>query len=131
MLRDFLTPILQSLPDGSNIWFQQDGAPPHYSKLARDCVQEMFGDQWIGRGGPVEWPPRSPDLNPLDFFFWSHLKRTVYNNNPRNLIQLKENIIRECRTITEETLLNVESSCWRRMLLCKQNYGAHIEHLLR
>ncbi|GBM88486.1 hypothetical protein AVEN_269361-1 [Araneus ventricosus] len=25
-------------------------------------------DRWIGRGGPVLWPPRSPDLTPLDFF---------------------------------------------------------------
>ncbi|RLU17341.1 hypothetical protein DMN91_009574 [Ooceraea biroi] len=24
--------------------------------------------QWIGRGGHISWPARSPDLNPLDFF---------------------------------------------------------------
>jgi hypothetical protein len=23
--------------------------------------------RWIGTGGPIGWPPRSPDLNPLDF----------------------------------------------------------------
>ena len=27
-----------------------------------------FPDAWIGRGGPIPWPPRSPDLSPLDFF---------------------------------------------------------------
>ncbi|GBN28235.1 Ectonucleotide pyrophosphatase/phosphodiesterase family member 6 [Araneus ventricosus] len=33
---------------------------------------------WIGRCGPVAWPPYSSDLNPLDFFFWGHLKSLVY-----------------------------------------------------
>ncbi|GBL82217.1 hypothetical protein AVEN_252404-1 [Araneus ventricosus] len=34
--------------------------------------------RWIGRGGPVAWPPRSPVCNPLDFFFWGHMKSLVY-----------------------------------------------------
>ena len=25
---------------------------------------------WIGRGAPMVWPPRSPDLIPLHFFLW-------------------------------------------------------------
>jgi hypothetical protein len=33
------------------------------------CVRRWLGRQftghWIGRRDPVEWPPRSPDLNPL------------------------------------------------------------------
>ncbi|KAJ4449769.1 hypothetical protein ANN_01173 [Periplaneta americana] len=31
----------------------------------------LFKDEqhrWIGRGGPVQWPPRSPDLTPMLFF---------------------------------------------------------------
>lgn len=51
------------------IWFQHDGAPAHYSALVRDHLNRTFPGQWIGRGGPVRWPPRSPDLNPLDFFY--------------------------------------------------------------
>ncbi|GFX17010.1 hypothetical protein TNCV_2519861 [Trichonephila clavipes] len=34
--------------------------------------------RWIGRGVPIALPPRFPDLNPLDFFFWSHLKSLEY-----------------------------------------------------
>ena len=26
----------------------------------------------------VEWPPSSPDVNPLDYFFWDLLKTKVY-----------------------------------------------------
>ncbi|CAH2001904.1 unnamed protein product, partial [Acanthoscelides obtectus] len=38
----------------------------------------FYSERWIGRGGPVAWPPRSPDLNPLDFFVWGFLKEKVY-----------------------------------------------------
>jgi hypothetical protein len=34
--------------------------------------------RWIGRGGPIAWPPRSPDLTPLDIFLWGYVKNTVY-----------------------------------------------------
>jgi len=35
----------------------------------------------------VEWPPRSPDLSPLDYFLWGHLKR-VYKTKSRKLENL-------------------------------------------
>ena len=35
--------------------------------------------EWIGRGGPIPWPPKSPDLNPLDFCVWGYAKGLVYN----------------------------------------------------
>ncbi|KAJ8874158.1 hypothetical protein PR048_025000 [Dryococelus australis] len=37
-----------------------------------------FMFRWIGRGDPVPWPARSPDLSPLDCFFWCCLKDKVY-----------------------------------------------------
>ncbi|GBO41191.1 hypothetical protein AVEN_137026-1 [Araneus ventricosus] len=33
---------------------------------------------WICRGGPVQWPARSPDLPCLDFFCWGQMKTLVY-----------------------------------------------------
>jgi hypothetical protein len=51
------------------MWFQHDGAPPHYYRRVRQYLDKWRGDHWIGRGGSVAWPARSPDLTPLDFFF--------------------------------------------------------------
>ena len=45
----------------------QDRAPPHFSCFVTDVLNERFPDAWIGRGGPIPWPPRSPDLSPPDF----------------------------------------------------------------
>jgi hypothetical protein len=34
-------------------WFQQDGAPVHYSIQVREFVDQQFPGHWIGRRGPV------------------------------------------------------------------------------
>jgi hypothetical protein len=47
--------------------FEQDGAPPHFHRNVT-FLDETFPGRWVGRGGPTAWPPRSPDLTPLDFF---------------------------------------------------------------
>jgi len=52
----------------------QDGAPPHFSCFVTDVLNEIFPDTWIRRGVPIPWPPRSPDLSPLDFFLWGTLR---------------------------------------------------------
>jgi hypothetical protein len=49
------------------MWFMHDGAPPHFLGIVREHLNLTFAEQWIGRGGPVNRPARSPDLNPLDF----------------------------------------------------------------
>jgi hypothetical protein len=54
--------------------FQQDGAPPNFGAIVRTALDERFSGQWIGRGGPINWPPRSPDLTLMDFFFWGYIK---------------------------------------------------------
>lgn len=51
------------------MYFMHDGAPPHFSLLARQCLDASYPRRWIGRRGPQHWPARSPDLNALDFFF--------------------------------------------------------------
>ncbi len=66
MLQTFFWPKVQD----QDCYFQQDGAPPHYAREVRHWLDENFPGKWIGRRGPIEWPARSPDLTPPDFFLW-------------------------------------------------------------
>ncbi|KAG5899890.1 hypothetical protein JTB14_012353 [Gonioctena quinquepunctata] len=64
--------ILEDNPDefdNLEITFQQDGAPAHYYGAVRRYLDEEYRGRWIGRRGSIEWPARSPDLTPLDFFY--------------------------------------------------------------
>ncbi|EFN79592.1 hypothetical protein EAI_04836, partial [Harpegnathos saltator] len=55
----------------------------------------VFPHRWIGRRGPIEWPPRLPDLSPNDYFLWGHLKDRVYKTKPQNLDDLRNRILDE------------------------------------
>jgi len=131
-LQTFLFEYLTNVPviRRQNLLFQQDGAPPHFAICVRDYLNQTFPERWIGRRGPVEWPPRSPDLSPLDYFLWGHLKSVVYQNRPRTLDDLKDAIITECQKITTETLIRVKNSFIKRIDACVQAEGGQFEHLL-
>jgi hypothetical protein len=54
--------------------YMHDGAPAHFSRAVRDILNNTYRGRRIGRGRLAAWPPRSPDLNPLDFHLRGHVK---------------------------------------------------------
>ncbi|GFS57814.1 uncharacterized protein TNCV_2909141 [Trichonephila clavipes] len=52
----------------TELGFQQDGATCHTARATIDLLKDTFGDRLISRFGPVNWPPRSCDFTPLDYF---------------------------------------------------------------
>ena len=88
--------------------------------------------QLIRRAGPTAWPPRSTDLNPLDFFVWGYLKSLVYVTPVPNLQALRDRIVDGCNTIrgTPGILERVRQSMVRRCRACNGALGGHFEHLI-
>ncbi|GFX85547.1 hypothetical protein TNCV_3717181 [Trichonephila clavipes] len=82
--------------DVQELWFQQDGATCHTARATIDLLKDTFGDRLISRFGPVNWPPKSCDLTPLDYFLWGYVKSLVYADRPQTLDHLEDNI---CRVI--------------------------------
>ncbi|GFU75697.1 uncharacterized protein TNCV_3712421 [Trichonephila clavipes] len=114
------------------MWFQQDGAPAHFSISVRNHLDATCGERWIGRGGPVHWPPRSPDLSCLDYFFWGQMKSLVYETPVNSAEELEERISAAAGEIrnTPEILSNVRRSMKRRCEACITCGGRQFEHLL-
>jgi hypothetical protein len=75
------------LAPNNNFIFQQDGAPAHTSRLAQEWLEQNISD-FIKKD---EWPPNSPDLNPLDFHIWGAMleKYQAYTPKPTNKMELK------------------------------------------
>ncbi|GFU69003.1 transposable element Tc3 transposase [Trichonephila clavipes] len=67
MITNFFIPELKN-HDVQELRFQQDGATCHTARATIDLLKDTFGDRLISRFGPVNWPPRSCDLTPLDYF---------------------------------------------------------------
>lgn len=40
----------------------------------------------------TQWPARSPELNPCDYFLWGYVKSRAYNQLSNDLDDLKLNI---------------------------------------
>ncbi|GFV71521.1 putative transposable element [Trichonephila clavipes] len=94
--------------EGHNeLWFQQDGATYHTACATIDLLKELFGDRLISRFGPVNWPPRSCDLTPLDYFLWGYVKSLVYADKPQTLDHLEDNIRRVIADIRPQMLEKV------------------------
>ncbi|GFT81345.1 uncharacterized protein TNCV_3672411 [Trichonephila clavipes] len=68
---------------------KQDGSTCHTACATIDLLRDTFGDRLISRFGPVNWPPRSCDLTPLDYFLWGYVKSLVYADKPQTLDRLK------------------------------------------
>ena len=79
LLTEYVSPQLEKYQP--QVIFQQDGAPSHWGLEVREFFNETFPDRWIGRDGPILWPPRSPDITPWDFFMSGYVKDIVYRTD--------------------------------------------------
>ena len=129
MLNDFLIPALKRHRMASRTTYQQDGAPPHVCRLAKDVISNAFGDKVISKGFTNEWPANSPDLNPLDYFMWSYLKTRVFSGgyHPTSFEELKSKINEVANEIPQNLLQSAIENIVSRLEACIANMGGHFE----
>ena len=58
------------------------GARSHTTKTNLEFLRGEFGDRVISNNCKPKWPPRSPDLSPLDFWFWNGAKAYMRKHQP-------------------------------------------------
>lgn len=133
-LQHELGALLEEVPlqTRSVMWLQHDGAPAHYGRQVREYLDTRYTRRWIGRGGPIQWPPRSPDLNPIDFFLWGYFKELIYNREVTSLEELSRKIDTTSEVIknNHRALRRLKENFKRRCTLCVQAGGGNFEHLL-
>lgn len=103
-----LVPYLSQFPE-QKIFFQQDNAPVHVSKSTR---------AWLGRNNIelLEWPPCSPDLNPIENL-WGIIVHRVYaqNREYKCLDELMVAIVDVWNNIEDEIIQALVNSMPERM----------------
>ena len=91
------------------------------------CVSQYI----ISNKSDIQWSPHSPDLNPPDFFLWGYLKDRVYANRPHTINDLKANITHEISQIPRQMRDNVMRNFRKRLQVCLERNGGHLEHVLK
>ena len=92
----------------------------------RDRLNAVFGNnRIIGLGHDVEWPPRSLDLTPCDFFLWGYIKDKVFSTPPRDIHELRQKLIREFNALREQPafIRRPVRDMHRRTMLCVAREG--------
>ncbi|GFV23495.1 uncharacterized protein TNCV_4782061 [Trichonephila clavipes] len=121
MITNFFIPELNN-HDVQELGFQQDGATCHTARATIDLLKDTFGDRLISRFGHVNWPPRSCDLTPLDYFLWGYVKSLVYADKTQTFDHLEDNIRRVIADIRPQMLKDLFAvllqiyghKCWKK-----------------
>ncbi|GFW19814.1 uncharacterized protein TNCV_3561171 [Trichonephila clavipes] len=129
MITNFFIPELNN-HDVQELWFQQDGATCHTARATIDLLKDTFGDRLISRFGPVNWPPRSCDLTPLDYFLWGYVQSLVYADKPQTLDHLEDNIRRVIADIRPQMLEKVIENWTSRLDYIRDSRSSHMPEVI-
>jgi hypothetical protein len=117
---------------GNRHWvFMQDPAPSHKAiatqDLIRDNVPEFIQVDISPQRNNGEWPPTSPDLNPLDYSIWNELKRRACVKKHTSIDALKRSLIKAWNEIPQDMIDRAIDDFPKRLRKCIQANGGYFE----
>ena len=127
-LEEKLLPACEELHPSGFI-FQQDGAPSHTSRATQECLARRC--RFISKS---EWPPNSPDLNPLDYHVWDALSEAVYRERREKFATIAELKAAIAAAWEEVSLSTIKRSIdqWKpRLRAVVQADGGPIAHVFK
>ena len=129
LLEDGLLPDCRHLYPNDTYIFQQDGATSHTSRVTQEYLEQNT-PEFIKKD---EWPPQSPDLNPMDYSVWDSLSEKVYAGRTEKFTEqeLKDRIEQMWGEITVGEIRKSISSWKKRLRLVHSEDGGHIDHLVK
>ncbi|GFU71933.1 uncharacterized protein TNCV_1052801 [Trichonephila clavipes] len=129
MITNLFIPELNN-HDVQELWFQQDGATCHTARATIDLLKDTFGDRLISHFRPVNLPPRSCDLTPLDYFLWGYVKSLVYADKLQTLGLLEDNIRRVIADIRPQMLEKVIENWTSRLDYIRASRGSPMPEII-
>ncbi|GBM24219.1 hypothetical protein AVEN_22558-1 [Araneus ventricosus] len=111
---------------------ERNGAPQqvekvssfNYGNIVREFLDTTFPQRWIGRVTAMAWPPRSPDITPLDFYSWGYVKQHVYSERINDNKHLKQRITDVTHSVRPDVLTRVWEELEYRLDVCRATNGA-------
>lgn len=113
---------------GNDFVFQQDGAPAHTAGQTQEWLMQNC-PEFINKN---EWPPNSPDLNPLDYSVWGAMLQRFekIKPKPKNVAELKVALQNIWEELPQQSIKKTVMSFRKRLQACVRADGGHFEHLL-
>ena len=108
---------------GAKMTFMQDNVPCHKAK----SVNTFFEENNVS---VLDWPPQSPDLNPIENL-WAIVKRRrvkMFSRFPTSKSELIDQVFAVWKEITPELLATMADSANTRMSLCIEAEGGNTKY---
>ena len=131
MIEEEVWPEVRRRAARNGYWWQQDGATSHTTNAILNFLLDKFRGRVISRRSEIVWPPYSPDLNVLDYFFWSYAMIHVRRRKPATIEELKETVEDVAATIPEEMIRDAVANVRKRCRACIEADGDHFESFLK
>jgi len=110
-------------------WFQQDGANSTPKTNHWHGYSSVSLTGWSAADVTRSGRRIHRTWIPPDFYLWGYLKDRVYGNKPQTIPDLKAAITAAIRAIPMEECGRVIKNFARRIQMCLQRRGAHLEHI--
>ena len=131
MFQTFVWSKIKHKVNSKQCFFQQDGAPPHWRTEVLEWLTSKFQDRLISHKTPRPWPAKSPDLSPLDYWFWSAAMAEVRRIQPKSLDDLKDCVEAYAISLSREQVNKAVCDIFFRAKCCVQKNGGQFESLLK
>ena len=105
--------------------------PKHSLLMVRDWLASKFGDRVISNKTDRPWPTRSPDLSPLDFWFWGVCLVELRKHPPSSMAELRATINSLARRMSPAEIRKAVNNVAKRAETCIAANGDNFEHLLK
>ena len=86
-LKRELFPAIEKIYPRQDWILIQDGATLHTSNIVQDFLQETIPRRHLRKD---QRPSKSPDSNPLDYYFWNEVKHKVYQGRLKKPFETEE-----------------------------------------
>ena len=71
-----LIPAFESMYPNKYFTFVQDTAPSYRANQVQNFLKQKLKCRFVKN---TDWPPKSSDCNPLDYYFWDRVHKNVYD----------------------------------------------------
>jgi hypothetical protein len=76
-----------------------------------------------------QWPPNSPDLSPLDFFYWNEVQKNLKISPFMKIDAFEEEIKRACSLVSQESVRKAVQSFTSRVRAVENAGGHYVEKI--
>ena len=95
-----LIPALEAMCPNKDFTLVQDSAPSHRANQVQNFLKQKLKSRFVKN---TDWLPKSPDCNPLEYYFWDCVQEKVYDGCYCHLFATIDELQRRIRDIWDES----------------------------